>query len=128
MITLKKHILERLKVSSSETVTMTNRDFFNLLKEYTNVTNYVAFLPNKIWDDIDDMPKHSKDKTRYITSIQPYTGRHISFVLQLRDIYEGNIKGYGEVNVEQNGDDIVDFTDDDSLNKIIKYMQEAIKK
>ena len=33
MRTLKEHILEKLKVSASQTVTMTNREFFELLKE-----------------------------------------------------------------------------------------------
>lgn len=132
MRTLREHILERLKVSTAETVTMTNREFFELLREYTDIINTVHLMTGKLFGyDPDDMPKYSKDKTRYIESIHPYIGGHDQIILELKDIYEGRSKGYVEVNVEKDGDDIVDFTDDDSLTKIIehmKHMQESIKK
>ena len=128
MRTLKEHILERLKVSASQTVTMTYREFFELLKEYTKVTGYVAFLPSKLCDDVDEMPKYFDDKTKYISTIQPYTTSHFEIGLFLKDTNEHKVAGYRGVNIPQNGDDIVDFTDDLWLNKIIKYMQEAIKK
>lgn len=132
MITLKEHILERLKVSATETPMMTNREFFELLREYTNIINTAHLMTGKLFGyDPDDMPKYSKDKTRYIEEIQPYIGGHDQIILKLKDIYEGRSKGYVEVNVEQDGDDIVDFTDDDSLTKIIehmKHMQESVKK
>lgn len=132
MRTLREHILEKLKVSTKETPMMTNREFFELLREYTNIINTVHLMTGKLFGyDQDDMPKYSKDKTRYIESIHPYTGGHDQIILQLKDVYEGRSRGYVEVNVEQDGDDIVDFTDDDSLTKIIehmKHMQESIKK
>ena len=132
MRTLREHILEKLKVSAKETVTMTNREFFELLREYTDIINTVHLMTGKLFGyDPDDMPKYSKDKTRYIESIHPYIGGHDQIILELKDIYEGRSKGYVEVNVEKDGDDIVDFTDDDSLTKIIehmKHMQESIKK
>ena len=129
MRTLKEHILERLKVSASQAVTMTYREFFELLKEYTKVTGYVAFIPSRLCDDVDEMPKYYNDETKYITTIQPYTTTaHLEIGLFLRDINDHKVAGYRGVNIAQNGDDIVDFTDDLWLNKIIKYMQEAIKK
>ena len=128
MITLKEHILEKLKVSASQAVTMTNREFFKLLKEYTNVTGYVAFLPAKLYDTVDDTPKYYKDETKSITIIQPYTGRQNKIGLFLRDIHDYKNVEFYEVNVDQDGDDIVDFTDNDWLNEIIKYMQDTIKK
>jgi len=129
MRTLKEHILERLKVSTTETLMMTNREFFELLQEYTNIINTTTLMTGKLFGyDPDDMPKYSKDKTRYIEEIAPYIGGHDQIVLKLKDIYEGRSKGYVEVNVEQDGDDIVDFTDEDRLNKIIKHMQESVKK
>ena len=128
MRTLKEHILEKLKVSASQAVTMTNREFFELLKEYTNVTNYVAFLPAKLYDTVDDTPKYYKDETKSITIIQPYTGRQNKIGLFLRDVNDYKNVDYCEVNIDQDGDDIVDFTDNDWLNAIIKYMQETIKK
>ena len=120
---------EKLKISVSQTVTMTYREFFELLKEYTKVTGYVAFLPSKLCDDEDEMPKYFDDKTKYISTIQPYTTTsHFEIGLFLKDINEHKVAGYHGFNIAQNGDDIVDFTDESWLNKIIKYMQEAIKK
>ena len=121
---------EKLKVSASQTVTMTNREFFDLLKEYTKVTGYVAFLPSKLCDDEDEMPKYYGDKTKFISTIQPFTTRsRLEIGLFFIDMNAHNkIDEYHGVNIAQNGDDIVDFTDDFWLNKIIKYMQEAIKK
>lgn len=127
MRTLKEHILEKLKVSASQAVTMTNREFFKLLKEYTNVTGYVAFLPAKLYNTVDDTLKYYKDETKSITIIQPYTGRQNKIGLFLRDVNDYKNVDYDEINVDQDGDDIVDFTDNDWLNEIIKYMQETIK-
>ena len=129
MRTLKEHILEKLKVSASQAVTMTNREFFKLLKEYTNVTGYVAFLPAKLYDTVDDTPKYYKDETKSITIIQPFTTKHKNTIgLFLRDIHDYKNVEFYEVNVDQDGDDIVNFTDDTWLNEIIKYMQDTIKK
>ena len=128
MKTFKEHILEKLKVSASQTVTMTNREFFELLKEYTNVTDYVAFLPAKLYDTVDGMPKYYKDETKCITIIQPFTTKSKNTIgLFLRDIHDFENVDYYEVNIDQDGDDIVDFTDNDWLNEIIKYMQGTIK-
>ena len=129
MRTLKEHILEKLKVSASQAVTMTNREFFKLLKEYTNVTGYVAFLPAKLYDTVDDTPKYYKDETKSITIIQPFTTKHKNTIgLFLRDIHDYKNVEFYEVNVDQDGGDIVNFTDDNWLNEIIKYMQDTVKK
>ena len=120
---------EKLKVSAKETVMMTNREFFELLKKYTNVTNYVAFLPTKLCNNVDEMPKYYKDETKCISLIQPFTTKSKNTIgLFLRDIHDFENVDYYEVNIDQDGDDIVDFTDEYWLNKIIKYMKEAISK
>ena len=124
----KEHILEKLKVSPSRTIILTNREFFKLLKEYTNDMNTVSLITDDVFGhDVDDLPKFYKNETRYIASIQPYDGGHDQILLELKDIYDRKQIGYVEVNVKQNGDDIVNFTDDSSLTKIIKYMKEHIK-
>ena len=128
MRTFKEHILEKLKVTPSQTIILTNREFFKLLKEYTNDMNTVSLMTGDVFGhDVDDMPKFYKNETRYIASIQPYTGGHDQILLELKDIYDRKQIGYVEVNVKQNGDDIVNFTDIDSLTKIIKYMKDHIK-
>ena len=128
MKTFKEHILEKLKVTPSQTVILTNKEFFKLLKEYTNDTHTVSLITADVFGhDVDDLPKYYANETRYISSIQPYTGWHDQILLELKDIYEGKRIGYVEVNVKQNGDDIVNFTDNDSLTKIIKYMKDYIK-
>ena len=120
---------EKLKVSAKETVMMTNREFFELLKKYTNVTNYVAFLPSKICDNINEMPKYSDDQKKYISIIQPLSGvNDKKITLILRDIYESDNRAHCDVDINKDGDNIVDFTDNEWLNKIIKYMEEAISK
>ena len=127
MKTFKEHILEKLKVTPSQTIILTNREFFKLLKEYTNDMNTVSLMTGDVFGyDVDDMPKFYKNETRYIASIQPYTGGHDQILLELKDIYDRKQIGYVEVNVKQNGDDIVNFTDVDSLIKIIKYMKDYI--
>ena len=128
MRTLKEHILEKLKVSSAETPMMTNREFFELLKEYTTVIKNTSFLPAKLCDTVAEMPKYYNDKTKHISIIRPYTKKHKNTIgLFLRDTHDYKNVDYYEVNIDQDGDDIVNFTDNDWLNKIIKYMEETIK-
>ena len=128
MITLKEHILEKLKVSSAETPMLTNREFFELLKEYTTVTKNTSFLPAKLCNTVAEMPKYYNDKTKHISIIRPYTKQHKNTIgLFLRDTHDYKNVDYYEVNIDQDGDDIVNFTDNGWLNKIIKYMEETIK-
>ena len=128
MRTLKEHILEKLKVSSAETPMMTNREFFELLKEYTTVIKNTSFLPAKLCDTVAEMPKYYNDKTKHISIIRPYTKKHNNTIgLFLRDTHDYKNVDYYEVNIDQDGDDMVNFTDNDWLNKIIKYMEETIK-
>ena len=128
MRTLKEHILEKLKVSSAETPMMTNREFFELLKEYTTVIKNTSFLPAKLCDTVAEMPKYYNDKTKHISIIRPYTKKHKNTIgLFLRDTHDYKKVDYYEVKIDQDGDDIVNFTDNGWLNKIIKYMEETIK-
>ena len=89
MKTFKEHILEKLKVTPSQTIILTNREFFKLLKEYTNDMNTVSLITDDVFGhDVDDLPKFYKNETRYIASIQPYTGGHDQILLELKDIYD----------------------------------------
>lgn len=128
MKNLKQHILEKLKVSTKDTITMTNEEFFNLLLEYTKVENIHGLITAKVHNDQDrEMPLYSGNITRYINIIKPYIGGHNQIILELRDVYEGQYKGYVEINIERDGDQIVSFTSEDWLLCIIKYMQDVIK-
>lgn len=125
---LKQHILEKLKVSTKDTVTMTNEEFFNLLMEYTNTANIYALIPAKVHDyHTNDMPLYSENITRYINTVKPYIGGHNQIILELHDVYEGRSRGYVEINVDRDGDQIVSFTSEDWLLSMIKYMQDFIK-
>lgn len=127
MRTLKEHILEKLKVSAKDTVSMTNREFFDLLKEYTEAENIYGLVLSKVYNSQDnEMPLYSGNITRYINIIKPYIGGHNQIILELRDVYEGQHKGYIEVNVDRDGDQIVSFTSEDWLLSMIKYMQDVI--
>lgn len=127
MRTLKEHILEKLKVSAKDTLIMTNREFFNLLKEYTEAENIYGLVLSKVYNNQDnEMPLYSGNITRYINIIKPYIGGHNQIILELRDVYEGQHKGYVEVNIDRDGDQIVSFTSEDWLLSMIKYMQDVI--
>lgn len=128
MRTLKHHILEKLKVSAKDTISMTNEEFFNLLLEYTKVANIYGLITAKVHNEQDrEMPLYSGNITRYINIIKPYIGGHNQIILELRDVYEGKHAGYTEINVEKGADQIVSFTSEDWLLCIIKYMQDVIK-
>ena len=65
METFKTYILEKLKVSTKDTVTMTNEEFFNLLLEYTKVENTHGLITAKVHNEHDrEMPLYSENMTR----------------------------------------------------------------
>ena len=102
---LKQHILEKLKASTKDTVTMTNEEFFNLLVEYTEVENIYGLITAKVHNEKDrEMPLYSGNITRYINIIKPYIGGHNQIILELRDVYERKHAGYTEINVEKGAD------------------------
>lgn len=127
MKNLKQHILEKLKVSAKDTVTMTNEEFFNLLMEYTKAENTYGLITAKVHNSQDrEMPVYSGNITRYIHIIKPYIGGNNQIILELRDVYEGMPKGYTAIYVDKGTDQIVSFTSEDWLLCIIKYMQDVI--
>ena len=127
MKVLSNYILEKLKVSAKDTVSMTNEEFFNLLLEYTKVANIYGLITAKVHNEQDrEMPLYSGNITRYINIIKPYIGGHNQIILELRDVYEGRHAGYTEINVDKGADQIVSFTSEDWLLCIIKYMQDVI--
>lgn len=127
MKVLSNYILEKLKVSAKDTISMTNEEFFNLLLEYTKVANIYGLITAKVHNEQDrEMPLYSGNITRYINIIKPYIGGHNQIILELRDVYEGRHAGYTEINVDKGADQIVSFTSEDWLLCIIKYMQDII--
>ena len=127
MKVLSNYILEKLKVSAKDTISMTNEEFFNLLLEYTKVANIYGLITAKVHNEQDrEMPLYSGNITRYINIIKPYIGGHNQIILELRDVYEGRHAGYTEINVDKGADQIVSFTSEDWLLCIIKYMQDVI--
>lgn len=108
---------------------MTNKEFFNLLMEYTEAENIYGLIAQKAVFSgkvNSDVPLYSEDMTRFITTVKPYIGGHNQIILELRDVYEGMPKGYAEINVKVDGDQIVSFTSEDWLLSMIKYMQDII--
>ena len=127
MKNFKQHILEKLKVSTKDTVTMTNEEFFNLLMEYTNTTNVYALVLSKIHKPTGEQkPLYSEDTTQFLTVVQPYIGRYKLILIDASDINANKFKQRIEINVNKDGDQIVSFTSEDWLLSIIKYMQDVI--
>lgn len=123
------YILEKLKVSTKDAITMTNEEFFNLLLEYTKAENIYALIPTKavyFGKVVSNVPVYSENITRYISTVKPYIGGHNQIILELRDVYEGMPKGYVEINVDRDRDQTVSFTSEDWLLSMIKYMQHVI--
>ena len=128
MKNINTYIFEKLKVSVKDTVSMTNEEFFNLLLEYTKAENIHGLITAKVHNSQDsEMPLYLGNITRYINIIKPHTGGHNEIILELRDVYEGKYAGYTEINVDKGADQIVSFTSEDWLLRMIKYMQDIIK-
>ena len=128
MKVLSNYILEKLKVSTKDTVTMTNEEFFDLLLEYTNTTNVYALVLSKIHKPTGEQkPLYSEDTTQFLTVVQPYIGRYKQILIDASDINTNKFKQHIEINVNKDGDQIVSFTSEDWLLSMIKYMQDSIK-
>lgn len=127
MKNINTYIFEKLKVSTKDTVSMTNEEFFNLLLEYTEAENTHGLITAKVHNSQNsEMPLYLGNITKYINIIKPHTGENNYIILELRDVYEGKYAGYTEINVDKGADRIVAFTSEDWLLCIIKYMQDVI--
>lgn len=129
MITLKEHILEKLKVTSNvnEYVKPTYQEYYNLLDAYCKANNEKFLDLSKVYGFDDDLlPKYEKDKSRVIVTIRPeYSNApEIGFktynFATFRDPFS-----YG-IHVSRVANEEVSFMSDEDIEKTVKYMEENI--
>ena len=125
MKTFKEHILEKLKVSSKKYITITYKEFYDLLDEYTKVSGEVLLDVNNIIDNNESLPTYTNEKSQHIYTITPINS--YSPILRLR-MYDFVLRQSSSVTIYINDvkDEEVDFMEEEYIERAVKYMKETI--
>ena len=126
MKTFKEHILEKLKVSSKNYITITYKEFYDLLNEYSKVSGEVLLDVNNIIDNDESLPTYTNEKSQHIYTITPINSS--SPIIRLR-MYDFVLRQSSSVIIYINDvkDEEVDFMEGEYIERAVKYMQEIIK-
>ena len=126
MITFKEHILEKLKVTFKKFITPTYKEFYDLLDEYSKVSEEVLLDVNYIIDNDESLPTYTDDKSQHIYTITPINSS--SPIIRLR-MYNFVLRQSSSVTIYINDvkNEEVDFMEDEYIERAVKYMQETIK-
>ena len=126
MKTFKEHILEKLKVSSKNYITITYKEFYDLLNEYGKVSGEVLLDVNNIIDNNESLPTYTNEKSQHIYTITPINS--YSPILRLR-MYDFVLRQSSSVTIYINDvkDEEVDFMEGEYIERAVKYMKETIK-
>ena len=126
MKTFKEHILEKLKVSSKNYITITYKEFYDLLNEYGKVSGEVLLDVNNIIDNDESLPTYTNEKSQHIYTITPINS--FSPILRLR-MYDFVLRQSSSVTIYINDvkDEEVDFMEAEYVERAVKFMQETIK-
>ena len=126
MKTFKEHILEKLKVSSKKYITITYKEFYDLLNEYGKVSGEVLLDVNNIIDNDESLPTYTNEKSQHIYTITPINS--FSPILRLR-MYDFVLRQSSSVTIYINDvkDEEVDFMEAEYVERAVKFMQETIK-
>ena len=127
MISFKKHILEKLKVTSKNFITPTYKEFYDLLDAYCK-SNNEKFLDLDIVFDFDDdlLPKYEFNKKRVIKTLRPEFPSDPEIIIKARDLALEKSFFYSAF-VSDTPNEKVDFMEDEAIEKTVKYMEEHIK-
>ena len=125
MKTFKEHILEKLKVSSKKYITITYKEFYDLLNEYGKVSGEVLLDVNNIIDNNESLPTYTNEKSQHIYTITPINS--YSPILRLR-MYDFVLRQSSSVTIYINDvkDEEVDFMEEEYIERAVKYMKETI--
>ena len=126
MKTFKEHILEKLKVSSKNYITITYKEFYDLLNEYGKVSGEVLLDVNYIIDNNESLPTYTNEKSQHIYTITPINS--YSPILRLR-MYDFVLRQSSSVTIYINDvkDEEVAFMEEEYIERAVKYMKETIK-
>ena len=127
MISFKKHILEKLKVTSKNFITPTSKEFYDLLDAYCK-SNNEKFLELDIVFDFDDdlLPKYEFNKKRVIKTLRPEFPSDPEIVIKTRDLALEKSFFYSAY-VSDTPNEEVDFMSAEAIEKIVNYMKDHIK-
>ena len=129
MITLKEHILERLKVTTEvdEYVKPTYQEYYDLLDAYCKANNEKFLSLDRVFDYDDDLLPRYKDKNRAIVTIRPSYSNKPEITLKTYDVakLQDSFSYHIRVSVVANKE--VSFMSDEDIEKTVKYMEEHIK-
>ena len=127
MISFKKHILEKLKVTSKNFITPTYKEFYDLLDAYCK-SNNEKFLDLDIVFNFDDdlLPKYEFNKKRVIKTLRPEFPSDPEIIIKARDLALEKSFFYSAF-VSDTPNEKVDFMEDEAIEKTVKYMEEHIK-
>ena len=126
MKTFKEHILEKLKVTSKNYITITYKEFYDLLNEYGKVSGEVLLDVNNIIDNDESLPIYTNEKSQHIYTITQINS--YSPILRLR-MYDFVLRQSSSVTIYINDvkDEEVDFMEEEYIERAVKYMKETIK-
>ena len=127
MISFKKHILEKLKVTSKKFITPTYKEFYDLLDEYCKTNNEKFLDLNRVFNFDDNLlPKCEYNKKRVIFTLRPAYPNDPEIKIKVHD-FALNKSFYYSAYVADTPDEEVDFMSDESIEKIVNYMKDHIK-
>ena len=127
MKTFKEHILEKLKVTTSNVfVTPTCQEYYDLLDRYCKATGEEFLDLNRVFDFDDDLlPKCEYDK-RPIVTLRPAYPHDPQIKIKTHE-FTFHQAFYYSAYVSDTPNEEIDFMEDEAIEKTVKYMQEHIK-
>ena len=126
MISFKKHILEKLKVTSKNFITPTYKEFYDLLDAYCKSNNEKFLDLDIVFDFDDDLLPTCKYNKKPIITLRPAYPHDPEIKIKTHD-FSLQRSFYNSVYVSDTPNEEVDFMEDEAVENTINYMKEHIK-
>ena len=128
---LTNYITEKLKISKSSISNITYQQFADMLEKYCEKMNIIGLAPGRINSnyEAENLPPFLLDKG-YITLIRSYydLAHDCNQIIVTYTESENSAKKYWSVNLDKNVlERQVDFTTDEWVEKLCKYMKDLVK-
>lgn len=128
---LTNYITEKLKVSAASISTITYQQFADMLEKYCEEMNTIGLAPGRIDSNytVEKLPPFLLDEG-YITLIRPYYNlAHGCNQIIISYIEKNNSeKNFWNLTLDKNVlERQVDFTDEEWVEKLYKYMEDLVK-
>ena len=131
MKNLTNYITEKLKVTTSSLSTITYQHFADMLEKYCEEMNTIGLAPGRINSNYatEKLPPFLLDKG-YVTLIRPYydLAHDCNQIIVTYTESENSAKKYWSLTLDKNVlERQVDFTTDEWVEKLYKYMEGLVK-